>query len=125
MGKITYWGKRLLIFFFMGLLLPTGCFIILQYYYGISPSIYLTSGLSSVLSVLMTIFVIEYSKEKGGFLRFFGFFGLLYVLMLIFGVSLNIFYGVPPIAIAEIGFSSLFGVCVGFAITYVLPKKTK
>jgi len=119
------WIIRIALMFFIGLVIPTAVFFFFFFYYGLSPNVYLTSGLGSVLAVLFTIIIIEWSKEKRSVKSFFALIGSMYVLLLIIGLSMNLKGGIPLWMVIEILYSSLFGFCIGIGISYVIMKKVK
>jgi hypothetical protein len=86
---------KLGVVFLIGVIIPTGVFMVFFYIWGLSPLVYITSGLSGALSAFLVILIIDYGTEKSGIKRFLGYFGVMYIVLFIVGISLLIIYNLP------------------------------
>ena len=62
-------------------------------------------------------------KKESGMKSFFAYLVIIYFIMLVIALLLFFVYDIPPVGIAEILYSAVFGVCVGFGISYITGKK--
>lgn len=115
---------KAIIVLLLSLGLPTIGFYLIQLNANLNPSIYLSSGFSSIIAVAMTIILLVHSQGKGiwNFLKYY-----LTLSLFLIGIGLVLVFIVNISVDDAIGilFGAFFGFCIGLAFKIIMPKETK